>query len=137
MAENPFNAPSASTIEDNEGVLTDSMQSSSSVSLKWFAIAVSVASWFLAYLAGVDAATGQNPALFTLLFSAVSSTWVYYDAKRRRLRLASAVHFLVFFACVIAVPVYLVYTRKRVGLFWIASQIACVCGAWYSAWRFS
>jgi hypothetical protein len=95
---------------------------------------LSVGAWCLAYFAGWDAAVGSPPLLQTILIASISSIWIYYDAKRNGIYMVGAIQFLLFFAWMIAVPFYLVHTRKMIGLAWAVVQVIATCGLWYAGW---
>ena len=101
----------------------------------WWALIASVIAWLFAYLWGSDVAGGDPPHLFIILLAATSSTWVYLDSKRRGIGMVGAVHFLLYFCWVVAVPIYLIYTRGKTGLLWAVLQASVVCGAWYAGWE--
>ena len=48
--------------------------------------------------------------------------------------MVGAIQFLLFFAWMIAVPFYLVHTRKMIGLAWAVVQVIAVYGLWYAGW---
>ena len=134
MNENPFKPPTTEAIEQSDSVSGAPHRINQTGVFRLFPILVSAAAWSISYLAGSDSAMGTNPTLFTLLLATASSTWVYHDAKRRGVKIVGAVNFLIFFGWLVAVPIYLIYTRGKTGWLWVVLQAVGVCGGWYAGW---
>jgi len=129
MADNPFKPPAVATVGQKDDVRKGPGKFS------WGSLLVSVVVWCISYLVGSEAAFGSNPTLLTLLLATISSIWVYHDAKRNRVKIVGAVNFLIFFVWMFAVPIYLIYTRGKIGWCWAIVQAVGVCGAWYLGWQ--
>lgn len=133
MNDNPYEPP-AKEASPSSVALPRPNGSTSATITHWWAMPLSVGAWCLAYFAGWDAAVGSPPLLQTILIASISSIWIYYDAKRNGIYMVGAIQFLLFFAWMIAVPFYLVHTRKMIGLAWAVVQVIAVCGLWYAGW---
>jgi hypothetical protein len=135
MNENPFKPPTIQATEQSDGPSGATHRIKQTDASGLFPILVSAAAWSISYLAGSDSAIGTNPILFTLLLATVSSIWVYHDAKRRGVKMVGAVNFLIFFGWIVAIPIYLIYTRGKTGWLWAVLQAIGVCGGWYAGWK--
>ncbi len=133
MNDNPYESP-ASDVGQPSVVLPESDASSSLLNFGWWSVALSCVAWCFAYFAGWDAATGSPPHLQVIVIASISSVWIYYDAKRNGISMVGAIQFLLFFAWMIAVPVYLIYTRRKLGVAWAAVQVFAICSSWYTGW---
>jgi hypothetical protein len=58
--------------------------------------------------------------LFALLIASAATMWVAFDTRHRQSPLPHAVLFLIFLTWVIALPLYLIWTRRIRGLGWAA-----------------
>ena len=112
--------------------LTEPKDSSPAFKLRWWTVILSVCVWWLAYGVGWSGTTGSQPHLELILIASISSVWMYRDAKKKGINIVGAIQFLLFFAWMIAVPIYLVYSRGKIGVAWAVLQILAVSGAWYT-----
>jgi hypothetical protein len=83
-----------------------------------------VAQLYVAFVVwGAGQVLSQNSAvyeLFTLLTASSATTWVYFDARYRRQPLPHIVLFIHFLIWPVALPLYLLSTRRIQGLGWAA-----------------
>ena len=124
MVDNPYEPPAVTAQDSAQGF-----------KLSWFAIVVSLAVYFFSYLAGADLANRENSTLYMIMMATLSSTWLYFDAKRVGVGIVGPVNFLIFFAWQIAVPIYLIYTRGQKGWGLGLLHAGVVCSAYYLGWK--